>query len=260
MGYLDVPSLIWEMSVNFDQRSVIVSIYVLIHGAFHGGWAWEKIIPLLEKEGHKVIAPDLPGHGKDNTPVSDITLQAYTDTVCNILDSQSEPVILAGHSLGGISISQAAEARPEKVRTLVYLAALLQRNGESSTEIMSGDTESVAPQNIIMSEDKSTISMPIEAYREVSYNGCSDEDVAWAAPFLVPEPTAPMSTPIRITEGRFGRVPRVYIETLRDNGVTPSLQKKMYTALPCQRVITMNTDHSPFMSAPQELAAHLLAI
>ena len=60
--------------------------YVLIHGAFHGGWAWDRIAPLLEKEGHTVIAPDLPGHGNDKTPVADITLQLYTDTVCRILD------------------------------------------------------------------------------------------------------------------------------------------------------------------------------
>jgi pimeloyl-ACP methyl ester carboxylesterase len=237
-----------------------MSIYVLVHGAFHGGWAWEKVAPLLEKEGHKVISPDLPGHGEDKTPVSQITLQAYTDTVCEILDEQPEPVILVGHSLGGISISTAAEARPEKVKTLVYLAALLQQDGETSTGVMSGDTESIAPQYAVMSEDNSTISIPIEGYKVVSYNTCSDEDVAWAAPFLVPEPTAPMSTPVHVTEERFGRVPRVYIETLLDKGVTPSLQKKMYTALPCQKVISMNTDHSPFLCAPRELADHLLAL
>jgi pimeloyl-ACP methyl ester carboxylesterase len=237
-----------------------MSVYVLIHGAFHGGWAWDKITPLLEKEGHTVIAPDLPAHGKDNTPVTDITLQLYTDTVCQILDAQSEPVILVGHSLGGISISQAAEARPEKVKTLVYLAALLQQDGESASDVMSGDTDSIAPQHMVMAEDKSTVSIPIEAYRQVSYNTCSDEDVAWAAPFIVPEPTAPMSTPVHVTEERFGRIPRVYIETLRDKGVTPWLQKQMYTAVQCQKVISMDTDHSPFMSAPQELADHLLAL
>jgi pimeloyl-ACP methyl ester carboxylesterase len=94
----------------------------------------------------------------------------------------------------------------------------------------------------------------------VSYNDCSDEDIAWAAPLLVPEPTAPMQTPVRISSENFGRVPRIYIETLRDNGVTPWLQKQMYTALPCQRVISMDTSHSPFLSAPEELAAHLLAV
>jgi pimeloyl-ACP methyl ester carboxylesterase len=91
-----------------------MSSYVLIHGAFQGGWRWKKIIPLLEKEGHEVVAPDLPGHGKGKKPVNEITLKAYTDRVCQILDQQSEPVILAGHRMGGVVIRQAAEYRPEK--------------------------------------------------------------------------------------------------------------------------------------------------
>lgn len=234
--------------------------YVLIHGAFHGGWAWDKITPLLEKEGHTVIAPDLPGHGNDKTPVADITLQLYTDTVSRILDAQTEPVILVGHSLGGISISTAAEQRPDKVKTLVYLAALLQRNGESGTDVMGTDTTSIAPKYSKMSEDGSVVWMELEDYRNVSYNTCSDEAVAWAGPHLVPEPTKPMQTPVTVTEANFGRIPRIYIETLQDKGVTAWLQKQMYTALPCQQVISMDTDHSPFMSAPEELAKHLLAV
>ena len=237
-----------------------MSTYVLVHGAFHGGWAWDKVAPLLEQAGHAVVAPDLPGHGQDKTPIAEITLQSYTDTICRILDAQTEPAILVGHSLGGITISQAAEQRPDKVKTLVYLAALLQRNGESSSDVMSTDETSQAPQYIITSEDKTTVRFELEDYRLVSYNDCSDEDIAWAAPFLVPEPTAPMQTPVRVSSENFGRVPRIYIETLRDNGVTPWLQKQMYTALPCQRVISMDTSHSPFLSAPEELAAHLLAV
>jgi pimeloyl-ACP methyl ester carboxylesterase len=137
------------------------------------------------------------------------------------LDAQTEPAILVGHSLGGITISQAAEQRPDKVKTLVYLAALLQRNGESSSDVMSTDETSQAPQYIITSEDKTTVRFELEDYQLVSYNDCSDEDIAWAAPLLVPEPTAPMQTPVRISSENFGRVPRIYIETLRDNGVTP---------------------------------------
>jgi pimeloyl-ACP methyl ester carboxylesterase len=137
------------------------------------------------------------------------------------LDAQTEPAILVGHSLGGITISQAAEQRPDKVKTLVYLAALLQRNGESSSDVMSTDETSQAPQYIITSEDKTTVRFELEDYQLVSYNDCSDEDIAWAAPLLVPEPTAPMQTPVRVSSENFGRVPRIYIETLRDNGVTP---------------------------------------
>jgi pimeloyl-ACP methyl ester carboxylesterase len=53
-----------------------MSNYVLIHGAWHGGWCWKNVIPLIEKEGHKVVAPDLPGHGNDKRPITEITLQA----------------------------------------------------------------------------------------------------------------------------------------------------------------------------------------
>jgi len=56
------------------KKEAIISTYVLIHGAWHGSWCWEKVIHLLEKAGHKVIAPDLPGHGKDKTPIQEVTL------------------------------------------------------------------------------------------------------------------------------------------------------------------------------------------
>jgi pimeloyl-ACP methyl ester carboxylesterase len=104
-----------------------MSTYVLIHGAWHGGWCWDKVVPLLEKAGHKVQAPDLPSHGKDKTSYRTVSLQAYADSVCGILDTQSDRVVLVGHSMGGIVISQAAEYRPEKVDTLVYLTAFLLR-------------------------------------------------------------------------------------------------------------------------------------
>jgi hypothetical protein len=75
---------------------------------------------------------------------------------------------------------------------------------------------------------------------------------------LTPEPNAPVETPFQLSDANFGRIPRVYIETLQDQGVTPALQKKMYTATPCQQVLSLNTSHSPFLSAPQSLVEHLL--
>ncbi len=92
-----------------------MSTYVLVHGAWHGSWCWEKVVPLLEQAGHQVEALDLPGHGQDKTPIREITLAAYTNRVCETLDAQAEPVILVGHSLGGMVITQAAEERPAKI-------------------------------------------------------------------------------------------------------------------------------------------------
>jgi pimeloyl-ACP methyl ester carboxylesterase len=233
-----------------------VSTYVLVHGAWHGSWCWERLVPLLEQKGHRVEAHDLPGHGRDRTPVSEVSMEAYVDSVCKILDAQSEPVILVGHSLGGVTITQAAEYRPEKVKLLVYIAAVLLRNGESPLNVP--DTDSLLGPNMIMAEDGS-VTIKDEVIREAWYSDCRDEDVAWAKSLLVPQNPATFATAVSTTEENFSRIPRVYIECLRDRALSPWVQKKMYTDVPC-RLISMETNHSPFLSAPEELAAHLLSL
>jgi pimeloyl-ACP methyl ester carboxylesterase len=101
-----------------------------------------------------VVAPDLPGHGEDKTSISEISLQAYTDRVCQILDEHSEPVILVGHSMGGVVITQAAEYRPEKIKKLVYLAGPLLQNGEFLFQYAELDNEALVMPNLIMSEER----------------------------------------------------------------------------------------------------------
>ena len=235
-----------------------MSTYILVHGAWHGGWCWDKIVSLLEKNGHKAEAPDLPGHGKDIRPIPEISLDAYSDSVCRALDTQSEPVILVGHSMGGLVITQAAENRPDKIKTLVYLAALLLRNGEIPAEVE--DTQSLLSANLIISEDQSSFAIRDDAIREALYGDCSDEDVARAKSLLVPQAMAPFLTPVKTSEENFGRVPRVYLECLQDRAISPSEQKRMYTVAPCDKVISMNNSHSPFFSAPEELAAYLTSL
>lgn len=237
-----------------------MSTYVLVHGAWHGSWCWSKVIPLLVKEGHKVVAPDLPGHGSDKTPIPAISLQAYTDRVCQILDGQSETVRLVGHSMGGIIITQAAEYRPEKIDALVYLAAYLPRNGEAMYQMAEADKESLAAANTLVAEDQSYATIKDEAIKEVFYGDCSNKDVMQAKSLLVPQAVAPVLTPVNTTQGNFGRVRRMYVTCLRDRAISPSYQRRMYTSLPCEKVVSMDTSHSPFLSAPEELARILLSL
>ena len=214
-------------------------------------------MPLLERAGHKVEAPDLPGHGDDTTPTREVSLKAYVDRVCGILDAESEPVVLVGHSMGGIVITQAAEYRPARIRTLVYVAAFLLRNGESLVEVAQTDTNALVMPNLVMSEDQTHATVGDGKIKEAFYGDCSDQDVARARSLLVPQALAPFATPMTTTEENFGRVPRLYVECLGDRAISPSVQKTMYTATPCPKVISMNTSHSPFFSAPEELASHL---
>jgi pimeloyl-ACP methyl ester carboxylesterase len=235
-----------------------MNTYVFIHGSWHGAWCWYKIVPLLEAAGHKAIAIDLPGHGRDWTAAGDVTMQSYVDSVVKVLDEQAEPVILVGHSRGGIVISQTAEARPDKIKVLVYLAAFLIPNGEPMIQTALSDSESLIVANLNLNEAAGWHMLKEEAFKDALYGDCSAEDLALARSLLTPEPNAPVGTPLQLSESNFGRIPRVYIETLQDKGVTPGVQKKMYTATPCQQVLSLNTSHSPFLSAPQSLVEHLL--
>lgn len=237
-----------------------MSIYILIHGSWHGGWCWNKVVPLLQEKGHVVIAPDLPGHGNDKTPVPKMTLKAYSDRVCEILDGQSKQVILVGHSMGGVVVTQTAESRPDKIEKLVYLAGFLPRNGQSLLELAKTDTESLVLPNLIIDEANGLHWIREEAVKDVLYHDCSNEDLARAKSLMVKEPLAPVNTPVSTTQGNFGRVHRVYVECLRDRTISPSLQREMYTAVPCRKVISMETSHSPFFSAPEKLAAHLTSL
>jgi pimeloyl-ACP methyl ester carboxylesterase len=237
-----------------------MSYYVLVHGAWHGSWCWEKVVPILREAGHGVVAPDLPGHGEDETPAAEVTLAAYAERVCDILDEQPEPVVLVGHSMGGIVISEAAERRPEEIRLLVYLTAFLLPSGRSLLDVGQTDEETLVLPNVDVDEEKGIITIRKDAAKDIFYGDCSEEDARKTIERLIPQPLAPCVTPVSVSEANFGRVRRTYIECLRDRSIGPTTQRRMYTELPCEKVVSMDTSHSPFLSVPEELVRHLISL
>jgi pimeloyl-ACP methyl ester carboxylesterase len=234
-----------------------MSNFVLVHGAWHGAWCWQKLVPLLEAQGHRVAAPDLLGLGGDKTPLARATLENWTEQICREVDAQPGKVILVGHSRAGIIISQVAERRPDKIAKLVYLTAMLIKNGEAGLKALGALGHSPLVDYIVVDEPGGSMTVRDEGIKPSFYAMCPDEDVALAKRLMRPEPTEPSNAAVTVTERNFGRVPRVFIECLRDGAITPAMQKAMYTATPCERVISMDTDHSPFFSASAELARHL---
>ncbi len=236
--------------------------FILIHGAMHAGWCWERLVPLLARHGHHVTAPDLPGMGAERLPLEAMTLERWSRFTTDLLDRQPGKSILVGHSFGGMVISQAAEAAPGNIATLVYLTAILPLDGQSTFDLTNRE-DGRDPQDRIQlypSQDGAYLTTTPAKATAFLYNETPSEWAESAVSRLVPQPLASFLTPAALSEANFGRVPRSYIECLRDRVLPLSLQRAMHTASPCGTVLEIDTDHSPFYSAPEATAAHLLHI
>jgi len=239
-----------------------LSTYLLVHGAWHGAWCWYKIIPELERAGHRVLAVDLPSLGADKTSISEIGPYTWSDYICDLLDNEDEPVILVGHSRGGIVISQVAERRPDKIKTLVYVTAFMVNDGESllSTASLPINSESLIASAMELDQEAGYTTLNDNIIQKGFYHLCPSEDVALARLLIQPEALAPLGAPVTISENNYGKIPRVYIEALQDKAITLPLQRYFQEQLPCDKVISIDSDHSPFFSRPMELAKSLLEV
>jgi pimeloyl-ACP methyl ester carboxylesterase len=237
-----------------------MATFILVHGSMHGGWCWQKLVPLLEAQGHRVLAPDLPGMGEDPTPLSEVTLSTWAEFIARLSREADEQVILVGHSRGGTVISEAGELAPQAMLGLVYLAALLLPAGKKAFEAAVAEDARRAAEPGQWASDGLSVRIEPEAARALFYNRASPQDALWASARLCPEPLAPNLSPLTVSRERWGRLPRAYIECLDDRAVPIELQRAMHSALPCDPVVTMDSDHSPFLCEPRALAAHLADI
>jgi pimeloyl-ACP methyl ester carboxylesterase len=233
--------------------------FVLVHGAFHGAWCWEPLVAELSGTyGHAVTALDLPGHGDDSTAVADVTLDAYAQKICDALADEPEPVVLVGHSMGGVAITQAAARCPERTARLVYVAAFLPGDGQSLVDLTklpegAGD---MVQENMVVKGKPPIATMPADAAREAFYGKCSPQQAAWAVEQIRPQPLAPFVTPVEL-EGAGEGPPRAYVLATEDRALPTALQRRLVAENPDLEVVELDSDHSPFLSATTELAEAL---
>jgi len=232
---------------------------ILVHGAGHGAWCWEELGPLLAADGFDVVAIDLPGLGADRTPPREVTLDGYRAAVVDAVVAAPEPVTLVGHSMGGIPISLAAETEPQRIKRLIYLAALMPKDGERLTDLVQADRNPSAARTAAPWNQTDALELDPHMAREIFYNTCSAERAQRAAAQLRPQATRPMYEPVRLSAARWGRVPKTYIVCELDQALPPSKQHWFCERMPGVRKLSMKTDHSPFYSDPQGLAALIAA-
>jgi pimeloyl-ACP methyl ester carboxylesterase len=228
--------------------------FVLVHGAFAGAWIWEPLAAQLRAAGHTVDVLDLPGLGDDHTPAGDVTLDACARKAVEVLATRPEPAILTGNSMGGVIVTQAAALAPGRVAAIVYVAAFIPGDGQSLldlTHLPEGADDQVQA-NIVLEPPIGT--MPAAASRPALYGDCAEDVAAWAIAKQRPQPLAPFATPVSIPAGALDGIPRFYVLCARDRAIPPALQRRMIRDRGCDKVIELDTDHSPQLSKTRELA------
>lgn len=274
--------------------------FVFVHGGWHNRSAWDRVTPMLENEGHRVLTLDLPGAGAKTTaprslgtrpfdlaafaaepsPIAGVTQDERTQAVVALVKETQSPggeVVLVGHSAGGMTISAVAEQVPERLSAIVYIAGFMVPNGLSLLAMLPHETMSSALSPGLFVGDPAAIGAtrintgPADkTYRSLLkasfYAGVTDADFARAAAQLhCDEPNGGALAPSDITPGGFGSVPRHYIRTTQDRAVPLAGQDYMITAVDVTIggttiTHTLESSHSPFLSQPAGLAKILLDI
>jgi pimeloyl-ACP methyl ester carboxylesterase len=236
------------------------AIFLLVHGACHGAWCWDRVKPLLAAAGHEVIAPDLPGRAGRGRAGWGPTLKDYAAAIADLARRQTRPVIAVGHSMGGMVIAQAAEAAPQAFERLVFLSAFMPVSGDSLASLIAMDKESDLHGAARLSWLRGSVTIVPDRFRPVYCGDCSDADVAWAEARLAPEPARPSLARVTLTAGRSGSVPRAYVRCTEDRALSVQMQDRMIARQPCDRIVSLPASHSPFLSMPEQTAAALMSV
>jgi pimeloyl-ACP methyl ester carboxylesterase len=220
----------------------------LVHGAFENAGIWQGVEAGLKADGYQVIVPTLPGRAGNPAGPDKVSLDLYRDTVLKSISSAKTPVVLVGHSFGGIVISDVAEAKPKKIQSLVYLAAYLPKDGDSLLSLATGDKDAKIGPQLNIDKEHGIASVAQGARADLFANDGS-EQLRQAIPGLIlDEPLGPLATPVRLTSGAYGAVPKFYVHTSKDQVVSPWLQAGMVASTPVKKEITLDTGHTPFLT------------
>ena len=237
-----------------------MSTFLMIHGAWHGGWCFEPLRKRLEQGGHRLIAPTLPGMDGGDVSLAEVTLDGWADFVAGLVAAQDQPVILCGHSRGGIVISSVAERVPQSISALVYITAFMLPDGQSLRDFQMAAPNAVFGAALRPCEDGISVRFDGTAAPNVLYHRADAKTRLDASSRLVAEPLKPLVTPLSLSDAGFGSVPRHYIECSDDRAILLKRQRDMQAALPCLTVTTLDSDHSPFLCCPQALVEALIEV
>lgn len=231
-----------------------MATFVLVHGAWHGGWCWRRVAEPLRREGHTVFTPTLTGVGdRAHLLAPNIDLVSHIRDVVAVLEAEElEKVVLCGHSYGGMVITGAADTVTSRVDTLVYLDAFLPEPGQAMVDLLPPERR----QTILDSAEGSwMMPSPTAAFFKVQ----KPEDQAWVDRRTTPHPCATMRQPLAHKRPWEKVRKRVFVEAegYRPSSFTPIAERLRND--PIWEVVGVPCGHDVMVDEPQRLVQILLA-
>src|ERR1700754_661302 len=250
LAALIAPALAFSANAQAAEKPPIV----LVHGAFEDAQVWGHVAAKLNSDGYQVVTIDLPGRPGAPAAPDKVSLDLYRDTVVKALTKLHHPAVVVGHSFGGIVIADAAEKAPARIKTLVFVAAYLPHDGDSLVSMAQQDADAKIGPHLQIDKEKGIASIEYSARAALFANGAPDALRKAIPDLILNEPLVPLTTPVHLTAGRFGKVDKVYIHTAFDQVISPSFQAKMVASTPVRAEYTLQTGHTPFLTDPDGLA------
>jgi pimeloyl-ACP methyl ester carboxylesterase len=238
-----------------------MATFVLVHGAFHGGWCWKKVSPLLRAVGHEVYTPTLTGLGeRSHVRPADMTIDVHTQDIANVLEFEDlSNVVLVGHSYAGYIISLVAERMPERIAHLIYLDAMIPVDGESVKETYRYNWEKALPFREESGED-----WWLEWH--VAYTGdygfTDETEWEWLSSRLTPNPMRTWLQPVSIKNPEAAALPHSFISCVGKEGRMSDQAAALGYKVAAKgwEFYTLPTGHDAMLSMPEGLTRLLLEL
>jgi pimeloyl-ACP methyl ester carboxylesterase len=236
--------------------------FVLVHGAWHGGWCWQRVSSLLQQQGHRVHAVTLTGLGERAHLLSPaITLDTHIDDVISAIEVEElHDVVLAVHSYAGMIGTAVADRIGKHLKHLVYVDAVIPKPGESWSSTQSAATQQ---QRLSAAQATTRFSFPPP---DPEVFGLLDADHAWVKRRQTPHPGNTYQAPLSFDVKRVAAIPRTFVNCTQPalGTIEPSRLRAKDARfwdgawLPNSKIIEIKTGHDPMISEPAALAKILL--
>ncbi len=229
--------------------------FVLVHGAWHGGWCWRRVADLLEKQGHKVFTPTLTGLGeRSHLMRPGINVSTHITDVVNLMKwEELSGVVLCGHSYGGMVVSGVAEQMSAKIASIVFLDAFLPDDGEA----MAGLTSQAVQDGLKAAAERGDIGVPPRSAAAFLVN---EKDQAWVDAMCVPQPIGTMTEKLKLTGARerIGKKAYIRASAYPNPGFDKALAR--VKADRSWRVYEVPCGHDVMVDMPERLAEILVEV